>query len=107
MEQDIESVIIAAIVQTMNDVLTERMVQLSNGRSLRDVNEMFAREFSDYVASVTRKDVTDVHRTIADQLARSGKEAGPTLLQLVVGARVYQSLGIRPTFGAFFPQLAA
>jgi len=100
-ETDLDAVIIAAIIDMMNVVIQERIAHLKTGMSLRDVNTALIREYSRYVASLTSQDVATVHHAIATWLARSGKDAGATLLQLVVGARVYQSLGIIPTVGIF------
>ena len=100
-EPDLDSTVVAATLDTMNAVLQERAEQFRTGIALRDVNAALLREYSEYVARLTGHDVATVRPAIAGWLARSGTGASATLLQLVVGARVYHALGITPTTGIF------
>ena len=100
-ERDLDSAVIAATLNIMNTVLQERAEQLRTGVSLRDANAALLREYSEYVARLTGQDVATVRPAIARWLARSGATASATLLQLVVGTRVYDALRITPATGIF------
>ncbi|MGI8548633.1 MAG: hypothetical protein ACR2M1_15115 [Gemmatimonadaceae bacterium] len=96
-----DALISASVLDVIATVTRERAEKLDSGASIREVNEDYVREYSRYLASITKEDEHVIYRQVATSLARSGKEASATLLQLVVGARVYQSLGMTPSAGVF------
>ena len=98
---DTDTLVTSSVVDVLTSVTQERNQKLAKGQSLRDINDEFVHEYSHYLASITHDDERVIHDQVSKSLIRSGKEASATLLQLVVGARVYQRLGMVPTAGVF------
>ena len=100
--QPIDDLIVThSVLAALSSLTEERNQKLGAGQSVREVNEEYVREYAEYLGEVTGQDAGVIYRQVSASLATSGKESSATLMQLVVGARVYRALGIRPATGVF------